>query len=302
MEIRQANEEDIPAIVELLKLSLGESLMPKSETFWRWKHLDNPFGQSPVLLAEEGGQLIGVRAFMRWEWRQGDTLYKAVRAVDTATHPKYQGKGIFKKLTMVLAEQCQREGVDFIFNTPNASSKPGYLKMGWTELGRLKLFIRPIIRISTKISTDFEANYRWVTERSEALQFKPPSDLLVTNYIPGFFRWRYGNNPNVHYYLASDEEKKSVIIFRLKPHRFGLELRIVDFIVHNSVFEKRHYTLLAELINSSGARLVTVAGGYIPNGFVPMKVGPVVTVRKLALDKPLSFGVWKPTLGDLEVF
>jgi N-acetylglutamate synthase-like GNAT family acetyltransferase len=50
MEIRPAHENDIPAIVELLKLSLGESLMPKSEAFWRWKHIDNPFGKSPVIL------------------------------------------------------------------------------------------------------------------------------------------------------------------------------------------------------------------------------------------------------------
>src|SRR5688500_17576198 len=98
MEIRRAVEADIPEIVSLLKLSLGESLMPKSERYWRWKHIENPFGVSPVLLAIEAGTIIGVRAFMRWAWSRGETRLEAVRAVDTATHPDFQGRGIFRKL------------------------------------------------------------------------------------------------------------------------------------------------------------------------------------------------------------
>src|SRR5688572_13844447 len=100
MQIREATELDIPIIVDLLKLSLGESLMPKSEAYWRWKHVENPFGASPVLLCFEDDMLIGVRAFMRWQWFHNGKIQTAVRAVDTATHPAHQGKGIFKKLTL----------------------------------------------------------------------------------------------------------------------------------------------------------------------------------------------------------
>ena len=127
MEVREATEEDIPAIVNLLKQSLGESLMPKSEKYWRWKHLENPFGKSPVLLCWEGKTLIGVRAFLRWEWALQGKVIRAVRAVDTATHPDYQGKGIFKKLTLSLVDTCTKAGDKFVFNTPNKQSKPGYL-------------------------------------------------------------------------------------------------------------------------------------------------------------------------------
>lgn len=68
MILRKATPSDVPAIVSLLKLSLGEGLIPKSETYWNWKHKENPFGASEILLADEEGQLIGVRAFMRWNW------------------------------------------------------------------------------------------------------------------------------------------------------------------------------------------------------------------------------------------
>ena len=56
MHIRQATDEDIPRIISLLKKSLGEAI-PKSETYWNWKHQNNPFGKSYVLLTEENTDL-----------------------------------------------------------------------------------------------------------------------------------------------------------------------------------------------------------------------------------------------------
>ena len=119
MNIRAGIPEDTNSIIELLKKSLGESTIPKSEALWNWKHIKNPFGKSYILLAEENSELIGVRAFMQWKWLWKGKIYKTVRAVDTATHPEHQGKGVFKKLTLQQAEICKKDGVDFIFNTPN---------------------------------------------------------------------------------------------------------------------------------------------------------------------------------------
>src|SRR5687767_10160893 len=131
MIIRKAEESDIPKIISLLKASLGESLLPKSEAYWKWKHVNNAFGKSPVLLAEEEGICVGVRAFMRWQWKMQGKSLEAVRAVDTATHPDYQGKGIFSKLTTTLLDVCKESQWHLVFNTPNEKSLPGYLKMGW---------------------------------------------------------------------------------------------------------------------------------------------------------------------------
>jgi len=142
MQIRRASSEDIPKIISLLKSSLGESLLPKSVEFWNWKHLQNPFGESPVLLACEADEIIGVRAFLRWEYQEGNQKYKALRAVDTAVHPNYRGKGLFTKLTTQLIDEVKKDGFDLIFNTPNEKSLPGYLKMGWEKWGKLPLKVK----------------------------------------------------------------------------------------------------------------------------------------------------------------
>jgi GNAT superfamily N-acetyltransferase len=302
MITRPASENDIPAIVELLKASLGESLMPKSEAFWRWKHVDNPFGKSPVILAIENEKIVGVRAFMCWEWKAANKIYRAVRAVDTATHPDFQGKGIFKKLTLALVDQCKAEGVDFIFNTPNAQSKPGYLKMGWQEMGKLTIDTRPVLNFSKK-SKDFDSTYS-IQQNSNfdfVEQFFSFTDQLVTSRSVSFLKWRYLHNPTIPYHAFSDG-KNYLAIFRLKPHSFGTEFRICDFFLSQSadtsVFKKH----LFEVVRQSGSAFISNCGTALPVNAFSLPIGPMVTIRPLSTDNFLSFGFWKPTLGDMEVF
>ena len=116
MLIRKSTEADIPAIVALLKKSLGETSSPKTVDYWVWKHINNPFGESMVLVSDNNGQLIGVRAMMRWCMQEGVDAQYCLRAVDTVTHPDYQGRGIFSILTQKIVARAHNEGIDFIFN------------------------------------------------------------------------------------------------------------------------------------------------------------------------------------------
>src|SRR5207245_291635 len=40
-------------------------------------------------------------------------------------------------------DELATDGVELVFNTPNRQSLPGYLKMGWREVGRLPAAVRP---------------------------------------------------------------------------------------------------------------------------------------------------------------
>lgn len=117
MLIRQSNSSDLLEIIQVLKQSLGESLMPKSIEFWQWKHEQNPFGKSPVLLAETEGKIVGIRAFLPWRWEGEDKEWSSLRAVDTAVLPEFQGKGIFSKLTREMLADCAKEGYH-LYSTP----------------------------------------------------------------------------------------------------------------------------------------------------------------------------------------
>jgi GNAT superfamily N-acetyltransferase len=297
MTIRPSTEEDVPSIVELLKLSLGETLMPKSVSFWKWKHLFNPFGPSRVLLAFEKEKLVGVRAFMHWEWRHRDMIFKSVRAVDTATHPEFYGKGIFKILTLSLTEKCENEGVNFIFNTPNKMSMPGYLKMGWQKNGRMKIWVRPLLQFGDGDKnfepTEFANNH----ELQNLLNF--PSNHLVTNRSVEFLNWRYTQNPNFKYYQFNNPD--GIGIYRLKPNRLGIEFRITE-LFWNGKNKYEFNQHIIETAKASGANVITFSGQAFPITSLLLSIGPVITIRQLNGENSLSFGFWKPTLGDMELF
>lgn len=311
MIIRKALDSDIPQIIELLKISLGETLIPKSEALWKWKHLDNPFGKSPVILAEENGQLIGVRAFLNWEYIENGKIKKACRAVDTATHPDYQGKGIFKKLTLSLIDEIRQEGIDLIFNTPNSKSTPGYIKMGWERWGKLPLKLNFHFNQSKKREIE-HADWGKVSQLIESLESMGLNEsMLRTRKVPGYLHWRYRDNPLFPYQYLSDSANY-LLIYRIKEGKMGREFRICDFFTLGKISQESEKELkrsLNERIKASGSRFSSFSGlnyseqQVLDMGSLPiLKIGPVVTLRKVHEECPPMEMSWGWSLGDLEVF
>lgn len=324
MDIRHANDKDIPAIVDLLKESLGEALLPKSEEYWRWKHMLNPFGQSPVLIASDNDKTVGVRAFMCWEWSCGHRKFRAVRAVDTATHPAYQGKGIFKKLTLQLLEECRENGTDFVFNTPNEKSKPGYLKMGWKTIGRFPISIqvrRPFAiaknmlikkKSLEEINADGSIQYFLDHPQLETLLRHCEKDLsLRTAHTVASLKWRYQTVPGITYF-ASGVKGASLpgfFLYRMKSSRAGTELRITDVFCESSKVLPELRQLVKSAAKLHSAHYITmegISGNKLLSGlsFLNVNFGPSVTVFNIAGDQEqlTRFPQWKPSTGDLELF
>lgn len=330
MEVREAGPQDIPHIVGLLRISLGESLMPKSEHYWQWKHLDNPFGRSPVLLCFDNDMLVGVRAFMRWEWRNSKNhIFKAVRAVDTATHPQYQGKGIFRKLTMELVKTCTEKGDDFVFNTPNAKSRPGYLKMGWIDAGRLPVTFdvqRPFSIIYNVLAKpgssgegDMTSDVRSLLHHSSldeliACHCKQ-SRNLITNLSPGYLRWRYLDVPVASYIavaIMEGDQLTGLMIGRQKRSKIGSELRITELLIRSKADGRKLMKSIKAYCNHWHTDYTTLSGTVGSNARsvlshlrLTASIGPMVTVRQLAatdLSMLKMFNEWSPSLGDLELF
>ena len=153
VHVRSYRDEDLPAVLDLLRASLGESpLLQRTPELFRWKHVDNPFGPSVMLVAEVDETVVGLRAFMRWELDYGGDTIQCGRAVDTATHPDYLRRGIFRLLTMEALDVARDVGLQLIFNTPNERSRPGYLKMGWSDVGPIRVLVRPTVSGANSIS------------------------------------------------------------------------------------------------------------------------------------------------------
>lgn len=315
MLIREATPQDLPEIVEVLKASLGESKLQKSEAIWRYKHIDNPFGESLVLVALEQDQIIGVRAFMRWQWQYKNKVHSAFRAVDTATHPDHQGKGVFKKLTLKAIEIGKQNGDHFIFNTPNNQSMPGYLKMGWEKVSKLNVRLIPTNPLSWKTQK----------EKLEYALFKECSDdhtkslcdkhnvvtskknVLFTPKSQAYLHWRFENNPLQEYEVMAG--KGYYLAAYVKDHGKFREFRVVEHLYEGPKALRELRRNVRELARQHGVQVISMGNmGRSTSLFrISGSFGPVLTFRNLQLDQAaekrfLNLNNWSYSLGDLELF
>lgn len=316
---RRADAADRPAILELLRVSLGREVDDRYEALFAWKHIENAFGPSPAWVACDGDRVAGFRTLMRWEFVDGDRVLRAVRAVDTATHPDYQGQGIFTRLTLYALDELAADGVDFVFNTPNDQSRPGYLKMGWQEIGKLPTFVRPtrwtrVARIAKarvpaqrwSTPSTAGADAREVLEDDEGiaalLDARGHSVGVATRISREFLRWRFGT-PLLGYRAMVPEggARNGLAIFRVRGRGSAREAALVALLTRAGD-RRTAARLVRSVARSADADYVLALGGATrPPGLVRLpKAGPILTWKPVAAPQPPSR--WDLTLGDIELF
>lgn len=312
MLIREATEQDVTEILEVLKASLGESSSKKTYAVWNYKHINNPFGKSLILVAIEDGAIIGVRAFMRWKWQMGEQLFSAYRAVDTATHPKHQGKGVFKKLTLSAIEIAKGKGDEFIFNTPNTQSLPGYLKMGWEKVDKLKIRVVPVNPFNGLFNSR-KNHYAIENNNSDAQTAelisnyevaKMEENKMFTLKSTKYLLWRYENNPLQEYEVKADQD--FYLAGYIKKHKYFKELRISEHIYSNNLGFQKIHASINEFCEKFKPQVITSTDLNYSLGFSG-HFGPILTLRDLNLglnlkQELIQLNNWSYNLGDLELF
>lgn len=310
VEIRRAGPDDTPAILHLMATTLGWT-GPWAPRLFRWKHLENPFGESPLWVAEHDGAVIGVRAFLRWRFRRGDEVLTAVRAVDTATHPDHRGAGLFTALTLHGLDALRDEGIDFVFNTPNDQSRPGYLKMGWIPVGQLAVSALPrsplalLAMARSRQPAELETMSvaggvpfaTWFANAAGRPQ--PPADVraLATDADDAYLHWRFGLQ-ELDYRVV--EAGTAAVVVRARRRGTATEL------VHAATFGDRQDEgrALRAAVRALGAdHALSLGPARLADGRIPVPgVGPTLTWRALRCLAAPPLPNWALTMGDVELF
>lgn len=322
IDVRRAEPADRTAVLALLgdaQLRWGDD--DASAALFAWKHDESPFGPSPAWVAVAGSRVVGFRTFSRWEFERGGRHLRAARAVDTATAPDFQGRGIFSRLTKTALHELADEGVSFIFNTPNASSLPGYLKMGWEEVGRLPVAAQPrgLVGVA-RLRGARTAAEKWsspvaggeaaaeVLDDAAAvarlLGSLPPATGLRTARTPASLSWRYGFGP-LHYraVLAGRSVEDGLALFRVRGRGSATEAAIVELLVPGG--DRRSTArLLRRAVIESAADYGLRLGPAAVDGSVPVPgQGPLLVWRALAdAGSRPDLKAWQLSLGDVELF
>jgi len=321
LEVRRATEADGPAIAELCRATLGWVEGEPFDELFAWKHDRNPFGTSPRWVAVTGdGDVVGLRVFMRWGFVAPDgSRLAAVRAVDTATHPDHQGRGLFRRLTLGALPDLRGDGVDLVFNTPNDKSRPGYLKMGWSEVGRVAVGVRlgGLRRLPAMAGARTAAEL-WSEPSSAGLD---AADVLAetaavdrllaalaapagirTDRSADYLRWRYSFEPlRYRAVLVGRDIEDGLVLFRVRRRGAARECAVTEVLVPPG---RSVGPTMARVARESDADYLLRAGAApLREGFLPAPaLGPVLTWRPVGRPGVPRLGDLALALGDLELF
>lgn len=339
LTVRAYSPPDEPQVLELLSTALaGGPTGARTGEFFRWKHQDNPFGPSLGLVAEdEQDRIVGVRLVMRWQLEVGALAVPSARMVDTATHPSVRGRGVFRDLTLRSLAALQADTV-LVFNTPNSQSRPGYLGMGWHQVGVVPTSFgtaRPwrLARGARSARTAVGASAVEVTRCplpavSEVLDARAAevADLLAaaphgghrlqTTRSMRFLRWRYAAAPGLDYRAVVVERHGRLVglgVGRLRGRGQLSELTLSDVVVRAGDRSAARAVLRAarrggsdhvatHLPATTARRSDLAAAGYLTTA----RLGLTLTTRPLRPDglpvDPRQLSGWALRMGDLEVF
>jgi GNAT superfamily N-acetyltransferase len=115
----------------------GESKFNRD--FLSWLYRDNPDGQVLGFDAREGERLAAHYACIPVRALIGDQEVKVLLSLNTATHPDYQGQGLFTQLAESTYGLAASLGYDCVYGVANANSTPGFIrKLGFQLVGPLR--------------------------------------------------------------------------------------------------------------------------------------------------------------------
>ncbi|CAN5755086.1 hypothetical protein BH23ACT4_BH23ACT4_02970 [soil metagenome] len=311
VKIREMDSADLPEVLGVLRRALGETaLLKRTPELWRWKHVENPFGKSLALVAEADGKVAGVRAMMRWDLKtvSGETI-RCLRPVDTATDPDFERRGIFRALTEAAVGTATDQGIDLIFNTPNKASGPGYLKMGWQEVGPIGVMVRPLLRRTGPAPDDIPPDPGEFFESGTEAAGTPVNDRaprgLRTPRTAEYMKWRFDGHPTAKYRAIYDSaqtailrvnhrsDRREVVVSELFGERPSSAVRLAARISRASY-------LVGWFSRGTPERRAAFLGGMLPVPGVSALTLVANPLRDLPVDV-LSLSEWDICLGDLEL-
>lgn len=342
-EIREACSSDLEEILDLLRSNLSdEGVTAKTEAFWKWKHVDSPAGPSIVYVATEtaSGKVIGLRAAMRFVVLSADgSLIQAVRPVDTATHQTWQRMGVFSRLTLRLIDDLRSTSTKLLFNTPNESSLPAYLRLGWriVQTNRVRVrFGNPWLVLSSFRPVSTRSSWHKVSRQGTRLSIELFSTLdlhdrkalleVCTEYEGlrnreamrtlrdvSTLHWRY-SHPLADYRVfrmqnADSSRPDAVAFFRFEMRK-GIRGALLTDFFHGSAISFDQ--LLRAACNSidAGFFIASAMDGsqddraLARNFFLPARNIKLAQRPVDAEDReiPAVWGKWDISLADLELF
>lgn len=219
MDIQQASQDDIEAIVHLFK---AYNFALTDARWLQWKYFENPVGQAAMYKILHRSALVGAVAIIPQLFYSAGRTIVGLQTVDGLLGKEIRGKGFFNELMHFLSTQRPESvsGDYFYLSFPSlAASIKAHENAGWRRLANFRLRKvllnpEPLFRerrmaaVGKGLSLLWRAGIRqWMLAAPRSLTTReitgPPPDYNV--YLPpdrvvgdrasAFMNWRVATNP-----------------------------------------------------------------------------------------------------------
>jgi len=133
---------DAAGVRAVLAASYGAEATP-SPTY-DWWSFGCTIAISGFMVAEMAGRIAGVQPMEIFPYADGGNNLTGALLTGVAVHPDCRRRGMFSALVQACEQEAWRQNAAFITTMPNEKSRPGFLKAGYTDLGRRQLLVRPL--------------------------------------------------------------------------------------------------------------------------------------------------------------
>jgi GNAT superfamily N-acetyltransferase len=328
IDVRQFQARDEPEVLALLQTAFGgwphdvQSLTP--DEFFRWKHMDCPFGRSILVVAETDGAVVGFEGHLPWRLQAGEKVLQASRGTDLSVHPSYRRRGVSVAIRGAAAVRLSSE-VALTWSNPNKQSRPGSLRFGRSEVGRVARFVQArgaiaqtlgrarhrgantpdTLEIEAPAAGEVLSDDEYVS--SLLSQTSTPEDRLATVKDLDYLRWRYGQLEEYRAIALEQTEGGGIVIFRVRRHGSFWGSHVCELFVERNdrrlarrlLRQVRHAASTDFILCAFSSRLYASMCGFVqfPGG----RVLVTLPLRDGLVPDPVRPESWALSIGDLEL-
>jgi GNAT superfamily N-acetyltransferase len=169
-------DADINAYAALFAACFPGASKLGNRDYLRWLYSQNPLGHAIGFNAVADGRVAAHYICTRALVRFGGEPVPALLSLNTATHPDFQGRGLFTRLAELTYAAGAAEGAAFVYGVANANSTPGFVR---------KLGFDLVESLESRIGMGSLGRFDW--ERVDACaRFRQA-------WTPDYLAWRAGN-------------------------------------------------------------------------------------------------------------
>lgn len=171
--------EDLRRYAELFSACFPTAGKLGDTSYLDWLYRRNPLGEAVGFNAVDEGRLaahyICTRALVEFDGVETPALL----SLNTATHPDYQGRGLFTRLAEHTYEAGASEGAGLVYGVANANSTPGFVR---------KLGFQLVQPLESRVGVGSLGRFDW-SGAAAAARFRQ-------NWRPDYLAWRCSNPTN----------------------------------------------------------------------------------------------------------